>query len=79
VRRLPTANAVVLANRARGPEALLQLAEAALAGGAAADPAAPLLDAAAIDTVTLGYRRTAGFEREALAALAQRPRLWPPG
>jgi len=78
-RRLAAANAVVLANRARGPEALLQLAEAALAAGAGTDPTAPLLDAAVIDAVTLGYRRTAGFEREALAAAAGRPRLWPPG
>jgi hypothetical protein len=39
----------------------------------------PLLDAATIDAVTLGYRRTAGFERDALVALASRPRLWPPG
>jgi len=77
-RRLAPANAVVLANRARGPEALLQLADAARAEGAPADPTAPLLDAATIESVTHGYRRTAGFEREALAELAQRPRLWPP-
>ncbi|MFN7643705.1 MAG: hypothetical protein ACK5PW_11610 [Burkholderiales bacterium] len=36
-----------------------------------------ILPAEAIDAVTLGYRRTAGFEREALAVMAARPRLWP--
>jgi len=36
-----------------------------------------ILDAATIDAVTAGYRRTAGFERDALQALADRPRLWP--
>jgi 2-polyprenyl-6-methoxyphenol hydroxylase-like FAD-dependent oxidoreductase len=76
-RRLDAANAVVLANRGRGPEKLLQLAEERLAARVPAD-GAPLLDAATIDAVTLGYRRTAGFEREALEAMADRPRLWPP-
>jgi 5-methylphenazine-1-carboxylate 1-monooxygenase len=75
-RRLAKANAVVLANRARGPEKLLQLAEQRLAAGAVPDDA-PLLDAVEIDAVTSGYRRTAGFEREELVALAGRPRLWP--
>jgi 2-polyprenyl-6-methoxyphenol hydroxylase-like FAD-dependent oxidoreductase len=80
-RRLEAANAVVLANRARGPEQLLQLADARLAAGAAhaAGADAPLLDAATIEAVTLGYRRTAGFERETLEAMAGRPLLWPPG
>jgi 2-polyprenyl-6-methoxyphenol hydroxylase-like FAD-dependent oxidoreductase len=75
-RRLAAANAVVLANRGRGPEKLLELAEARLAAGPVPD-GEPLLDAATIDAVTLGYRRTAGFEREALEAMAARPRLWP--
>jgi 2-polyprenyl-6-methoxyphenol hydroxylase-like FAD-dependent oxidoreductase len=75
--RLAVANAVVLANRERGPEQLLDLAEARLAAGAPAD-GEPLLAAATIDAVLRGYRRTAGFEREALVALAGRPRLWPP-
>ncbi|MFM1988969.1 MAG: hypothetical protein RJA99_1926 [Pseudomonadota bacterium] len=76
-RRLAAANAVVLANRERGPEKLLQLAALRLAAGAPADDG-PLLDAAAIDAVTLAYRRTAGFERATLEAMADRPRLWPP-
>jgi 2-polyprenyl-6-methoxyphenol hydroxylase-like FAD-dependent oxidoreductase len=75
-RRLAAANAVVLANRERGPEKLLQLADARLAAGPVPE-GEPLLDAATIDAVTLGYRRTAGFEREALEAMASRPRLWP--
>jgi 5-methylphenazine-1-carboxylate 1-monooxygenase len=75
-RRLAKANAVVLANRERGPEKLLQLADERLAAGALPDDA-PLLDAVEIDAVTLRYRRTAGFEREELVALAGRPRLWP--
>jgi 2-polyprenyl-6-methoxyphenol hydroxylase-like FAD-dependent oxidoreductase len=75
-RRLASANAVVIANRERGPEKLLQLAEARLAHGPVPD-GEPLLDAATVDAVTLGYRRTAGFERETLAAMAGRPRLWP--
>jgi len=75
-RRLERANAVVLANRARGPEKLLQIADEKLAAGGL--PAgAPLLSADEIDAVTLGYRRTAGFEREALEAMAGRPVLWP--
>ncbi len=77
-RRLAHANAVVLANRERGPERLLQLADERLAAGPVPE-GEPLLDAATIDAVTLGYRRTAGFERDALVALASRPRLWPPG
>lgn len=76
-RRLAQANAVVLANRERGPEKLLQLADERLAAGVVPE-GEPLLGADEIDAVTLGYRRTAGFEREALAALADRPRLWPP-
>ena len=75
-RRLAAANAVVVANRERGPERLLQLADARLAAGPVPD-GEPLLDAATIDAVTLGYRRVAGFEREALEAMASRPRLWP--
>jgi 2-polyprenyl-6-methoxyphenol hydroxylase-like FAD-dependent oxidoreductase len=75
-RRLETANAVVLANRARGPEKLLQLADERLAAGAPAD-GEPLLSGETIDAVTAAYRRTAGFERESLAAMATRPRLWP--
>jgi len=67
---------VVLANRERGPEKLLQLADARLAAGPVPD-GEPLLDVATIDAVTLGYRRTAGFEREALEAMVSRPRLWP--
>jgi 2-polyprenyl-6-methoxyphenol hydroxylase-like FAD-dependent oxidoreductase len=74
-RRLDAANAVVLANRARGPEKLLQLADERIAAGAVPE-GGPILPAEAIDAVTLGYRRTAGFEREALAAMAARPRLW---
>jgi 2-polyprenyl-6-methoxyphenol hydroxylase-like FAD-dependent oxidoreductase len=76
-RRLAPANAVVLANRERGPEKLLELADERLAAGSVPD-GEPLLDAATIDAVTLGYRRTAGFEREALEAMAARPRVWPP-
>jgi 2-polyprenyl-6-methoxyphenol hydroxylase-like FAD-dependent oxidoreductase len=75
-RRLERANAVVLANRERGPEKLLQLADERLAAGGV--PAgAPPLGADEIDTVTRGYRRTAGFERETLEAMAGRPVLWP--
>ena len=75
-RRLKRANAVVLANRERGPEKLLQLADERLAAGGV--PAgAPPLGADEIDTVTRGYRRTAGFERETLEAMAGRPVLWP--
>jgi 2-polyprenyl-6-methoxyphenol hydroxylase-like FAD-dependent oxidoreductase len=75
-RRLEAANAVVLANRARGPEKLLQLADERLAAG---EPAAgePILSGETIDAVTMAYRRTAGFERESLEAMASRPRLWP--
>jgi 2-polyprenyl-6-methoxyphenol hydroxylase-like FAD-dependent oxidoreductase len=76
-RRLAKANAVVLANRARGPEKLLQLADEKFAAGRLPD-GAPLLDADEIDAVTLGYRRTAGFERDELQAMAGRPVLWPP-
>jgi hypothetical protein len=75
-RRLEAANAVVLANRARGPEKLLQLADERITAGEVPE-GGPILSAEAIDAVTLGYRRTAGFEREALAAMAGRPRLWP--
>jgi 2-polyprenyl-6-methoxyphenol hydroxylase-like FAD-dependent oxidoreductase len=75
-RRLDAANAVVLANRARGPEKLLQLADERIAAGEVPE-GGPILPAEAIDAVTLGYRRTAGFEREALAAMSARPRLWP--
>jgi len=75
-RRLEAANAVVLANRARGPEKLLQLADERIAAGEVPE-GGPILSVEAIDAVTLGYRRTAGFEREALAAMAGRPRLWP--
>jgi 2-polyprenyl-6-methoxyphenol hydroxylase-like FAD-dependent oxidoreductase len=75
-RRLASANAVVLANRERGPERLLQLAEDRLAAGPVPEDEA-ILDAATIEAVTAGYRRTAGFERDALRALADRPRLWP--
>jgi len=77
-RRLGKANAVVLANRARGPEQLLQLADEKLASGAVPD-GSPLLTADEIEAVTLGYRRTAGFERDALLAMAGRPVLWPRG
>jgi 2-polyprenyl-6-methoxyphenol hydroxylase-like FAD-dependent oxidoreductase len=76
-RRLAAANAVVLANRERGPEKLLQLADERLSAGPVPE-GEPLLSGEAIDAVTLGYRRTAGFERERLEALAGRPRLWPP-
>ncbi|MCX7230437.1 MAG: FAD-dependent monooxygenase [Burkholderiales bacterium] len=76
-RRLETVNAVVLANRARGPEKLLQLADERLAAGAPAD-GEPILSGETIDTVTSAYRRTAGFERESLASMSARPRLWPP-
>jgi 2-polyprenyl-6-methoxyphenol hydroxylase-like FAD-dependent oxidoreductase len=75
-RRLASANAVVLANRERGPERLLQLADERLAV-APVPEGDMILDAATIDAVTAGYRRTAGFERDALQALADRPRLWP--
>ena len=64
--RLAKANAVVLANRQRGPEKLLQLADEQ-----------PRLTAEQIDAVTHGYRRTAGFERNELDAMRARPRLWP--
>ncbi len=77
-RRLTQANAVVLANRDRGPEKLLQRADERIAAGAVPEGEA-LLDAAEIDAILQNYRRTAGFEREALAALAGRPRLWPQG
>jgi len=77
-RRLAKANAVVLANRERGPERLLQLADERIAaGGPAGDE--PLLAGDEIDAVTLGYRRTAGFERDDLRAMAGRPLLWPRG
>lgn len=77
-RRLEAANAIVLANRERGPEQLLQLAADRLAAGPVAD-GEPILPASTIDAVTLGYRRTAGFERATLEAMAGRPRLWPRG
>jgi 5-methylphenazine-1-carboxylate 1-monooxygenase len=67
-RRLAKANAVVLANRERGPEKLLQMADERLA-----------LTRAEIDAVTLAYRRVAGFERDELRSMAGRPRLWPRG
>jgi 5-methylphenazine-1-carboxylate 1-monooxygenase len=71
--RLEKVNAVVLANRNRGPEKLLQLADARLGR-----LDGPLLDAGEIDAVTGGYRRTAGFERDELLAMAARQTLWPP-
>ena len=76
-RRLAAVNAVVLANRARGPERLLQLADERLRAGPLAD-GEPLLTPAQVDEVTAGYRRVAGFERDELVAMADRPRLWPP-
>lgn len=77
-RRLEPANAVVLASRERGPERLLQRADARSAHETAASGTPPL-EADEIDAVMGEYRRTAGFERDALLALAGRPRLWPPG
>jgi len=77
-RRLARANAVVLANRERVPERLLQLADERIAAGAGAQ-GAPLLGGDEIEAVMGGYRRTAGFDRDELLAMAGRPRLWPPG
>lgn len=75
-RRLAAVNAVVIANRERGPEKLLQLADERLRAGPLAE-GEPLLAPETIDAVTRGYRLTAGFERDALHAMAERPRLWP--
>jgi 2-polyprenyl-6-methoxyphenol hydroxylase-like FAD-dependent oxidoreductase len=77
-RRLDAANAVVLANRGHGPERLLELADERLRAGPPAG-GEPLLAPEEVEAVARGYRRVAGFEREALVALAGRPRLWPPG
>lgn len=71
--RLAPANAVVLANRERGPERLLQLARERLAQGPVPE-GEPLLSREVVESVTQDYRRTAGFESEALKAMAGRPR-----
>lgn len=76
-RRLAPANALVLANRERGPERLLGLARDRLVAAPAAEGGS-LLPREAVDAVMGGYRRTAGFEREALEAMAARPSWSPP-
>jgi 2-polyprenyl-6-methoxyphenol hydroxylase-like FAD-dependent oxidoreductase len=75
-RRLARANAVVLASRERGPERLLALADERIAAGCVA-PGAPPLAGNEIDAVMRACRHGAGVERDELAALAGRPRLWP--
>ncbi len=71
-RRLAPANALVLANRARGPERLLQQARDRRAA-APASAGEALLPSESVDAVMGDYRRTAGFDREALEAMA----AWP--
>ena len=71
-RRLPPANALLLANRERGPERLLQWGRDGVADGGA--PAGGVLPSrAVIDAVMLGYQRAAGFDLGTLQALAAQP------
>ena len=65
--RLPQANAVVQANRAEGPEALLALAAQRLAQGPVAE-GETLLPADTIAQILGDYQRIAGFAPEALGA-----------
>lgn len=65
-RRLPAAAAVVAANRAKGPEAVLQLARERVTGPD--DDISTLISQEEIDAITLGYQKVAGFDPESLQA-----------
>jgi 2-polyprenyl-6-methoxyphenol hydroxylase-like FAD-dependent oxidoreductase len=62
--RLPAAASVVAANRAKGPEAVLQLAKERVKGPQ--DDVRALISQEEIDAITLGYQRVAGFDAAAL-------------
>ena len=71
--RLPTTGQIVLSNRQKGPERVLQLAHERIRGPA--DQVADLISQAELDAITFDYRKLAGFDIEALRrrAAATRP------
>lgn len=64
--RLPAAAAVVAANRAKGPEAVLQLARERVTGPD--DDISALISREEIDAITRSYQKVAGFDPESLQA-----------
>ena len=68
--RLPAGAAVVAANRAKGPEAVLQLARERVTGPD--DDVRALISQDEIDAITRGYQKVAGFDAAALAARKDR-------
>ncbi|MGD9941902.1 MAG: flavin-dependent oxidoreductase [Burkholderiaceae bacterium] len=69
-RRLPATARVVASNRAKGPEAVLQLARERVKS--ARDDVRALISQDEIDAITLGYQKVAGFDHATLADRAAR-------
>jgi 2-polyprenyl-6-methoxyphenol hydroxylase-like FAD-dependent oxidoreductase len=70
--RLPTTADIVLSNRQKGPERVLQLARERIRGPA--DSVADLISQDELDAITFDYRKLAGFDIESLKRRASATR-----
>jgi 2-polyprenyl-6-methoxyphenol hydroxylase-like FAD-dependent oxidoreductase len=70
--RLPTTGEIVLSNRQKGPERVLQLARERIRGPS--DTVSDLISQDELDAITFDYRKLAGFDIEALKRRASAAR-----